>query len=38
MEKEPHTARRQDTLLHWETLLITASHDLENITFKLLNK
>ena len=36
VKQEANTARGQNSLLHGKTLLVTASHDLENITFELL--
>ena len=34
-EKEPHARRVHDALLHWETLLVVAAGDLEDVAFPL---
>merc|ERR1719500_456966 len=38
LQKEPHPAIGQDTLLHGETLLVIASSDAENISLELITK
>jgi hypothetical protein len=36
MEQKTNTTRSQNSLLHWEALLVTSTHDLEDITLELL--
>ena len=36
LHEEVHTILRQDTLLHWEALLVLPSHDLEDVALELL--
>ena len=38
MEQETNTARSQHSLLHWKTLLVTASHYFKHVTPELLQK
>jgi hypothetical protein len=38
VEQQANTPRGEDTLLHGEALLVTASHDLEYIALELLQK
>lgn len=37
-EEEPDTGWVHDTLLHWETLLVVATSDLENVSLPLVSK
>jgi len=36
VEQKANTTRSQNSLLHWEALLVTSTHDLEDITLELL--
>jgi hypothetical protein len=36
--QELHTALSENPLLHWETLLVAATHDLEYVTLELVSK
>jgi hypothetical protein len=36
VEEKADTSRGKHSLLHWETLLVTTSHNLEDITIKFL--
>ena len=36
-QKKANTPRGQDSLFHWESLLVTSSHDFEDIAFEFLS-
>lgn len=38
VHQELHTALSENSLLHWETLLVAASHDLEDIPLELISQ
>ena len=38
LHQKLHTALGQNSLLHWETLLVAASHNLKDITLELISK
>lgn len=38
VHQKAHSALGENPLLHGETLLVTTSHDLENISFELITK
>jgi hypothetical protein len=37
-KKEPNTVRQENTLLHWETLLVVTTSDTENVSFPLVSE
>lgn len=38
MHQKANTALSEDSLLHWETLLVATSHDLEDVTLELISE
>ena len=38
MHQKANTALSEDSLLHWETLLVATSHDLEDVTLELITE
>lgn len=38
VHQKAHTALSKNSLLHGETLLVTTSHDLENVSLELITK
>jgi len=38
MHKELDTLLSEDSLFHWETLLVTTSHDLKDISLELISE